>query len=343
MNSWHGTLFIVDDDSQSRKAVMALAASMKIPYEAFDSAEGFLESHDPARGGCVLCDYRLGGMDGLQLQERLQAIGGHLSFILVSAYADTAVAVRTIKNGAVAFIEKPYRNDALADAILKAMHGGEQHSKTIEKETPSEALASRTSEDLLASYAKSGDRSAFEELVHRFERELYSFLRGRIGDTQLAEDAFQATFLQLHLKCRQFQPERQLRPWLYTIANNQATDLLRRNKRHHAVSLDSPSVDVEFPEESHSLVDLLPAGGIGPSERLEDAENRQNARMALAKIPVKLREVLDLVAYQGLKHREAAKVLGIPLGTVKSRLNQGMRRLHKAVAELSSKPSFGKR
>ena len=121
MKTSHGILFVIDDDPKSRKAVAALASSMKIKCETFVSAEGFLDRYDPSLTGCALVDYRLGGMDGLQLQERLQAMGSALSVILVSAYADVSVAVRAMKSGAVAFVEKPYKNDELADAICKAL------------------------------------------------------------------------------------------------------------------------------------------------------------------------------------------------------------------------------
>src|SRR6188474_1311097 len=96
----------------------------------------------------------------------------------------------------------------------------------------------QSDEELLLRYRETGDRSLFEDLVHRYERELFSYLRRYLGDTQLAEDAFQATFLQVHLKCGQFETERRFRPWLYTIATNQAIDAQRRNKRHRSVSLD---------------------------------------------------------------------------------------------------------
>jgi len=123
MKASEGTLFVVDDDSRSRKAVAALASSMKINCETFASAEAFLDRYDPSLTGCALVDYRLGGMDGLQLQERLQALGSSLFVILISAYADVSLAVRALKGGAVAFIEKPYKNDELADAIRKALEG----------------------------------------------------------------------------------------------------------------------------------------------------------------------------------------------------------------------------
>src|ERR1700682_3706408 len=92
--------------------------------------------------------------------------------------------------------------------------------------------------ELLSVYRRTGNRQAFAELVHRYERELYSYLRRFLSDAVLAEDAFQGTFLQVHLKCDQFEEGRKVRPWLYTVATNQAIDAQRRNKRHRMISLD---------------------------------------------------------------------------------------------------------
>ena len=80
MKASQGTLFVVDDDPKARKAVAALASSMKIKCELFASAEEFLDRYDPSLTGCVLIDFRLGGMDGLQLQECLRAMGSRLSW-----------------------------------------------------------------------------------------------------------------------------------------------------------------------------------------------------------------------------------------------------------------------
>jgi two-component system, LuxR family, response regulator FixJ len=121
MKTFQGTLFVVDDDPKSRKAMAALASSMKIKCEPFASAEEFLDRYDPSLTGCALVDFRLGGMDGLQLQDRLRAMSSTLPVVLISAYADEPMAVRAMKSGAVAVIEKPYRNDDLADAVRKAM------------------------------------------------------------------------------------------------------------------------------------------------------------------------------------------------------------------------------
>jgi FixJ family two-component response regulator len=121
VNASRGTLFVVDDDPKSRKAVAALARSMKIPCEPFASAEEFLEHYDPSLTGCALVDFHLGGMDGLELQGRLQAMQSALCVVLISAYADMRLAAGALTGGAVAVIEKPYKNDDLADAIREAI------------------------------------------------------------------------------------------------------------------------------------------------------------------------------------------------------------------------------
>ncbi len=177
----------------------------------------------------------------------------------------------------------------------------------------------RSDEELLARYAETGNREAFEELVHRNERELYGYLRRFVGDAQLAEDAFQATFLQVHLKCRQFVPGRRLRPWLFAIAANQAVDLLRRNRRHKAVSLNTSAGDGG---------NLLETDEADPTERLRLSEDHQRIHAAVERLPAKIRQVLVLVVYKGLTYRTAAKTLGIPIGTVKSRMNKAIHSLY---------------
>src|ERR1700684_2915303 len=124
-------------------------------------------------------------------------------------------------------------------------------------------LAERSDEELLLDFRTSGNRLAFDQLVHRYERELFSYLRRYLGDAEMAEDTFQATFLQVHLKCDQFEEGRRFRPWLYTIATNQAIDAQRRNKRHRNLSLDR-SPKGEGNDEAGSLVDLLVSKELNP-------------------------------------------------------------------------------
>ncbi len=187
-----------------------------------------------------------------------------------------------------------------------------------------------TDEDLLLAYQDGGERPAFDELVRRYERELYNYLRRYLGDEQLAEDTFQLTFLQVHLKCDQFEPGRKVRPWLYAVATNQAIDIQRRNRRHRMMSLDRRTGDREE-RDSASLVEMLDSKAPGPADRFDSAEQGEVVRGAVDGLPESLRQVVMLVYYQGLKYREAAEVLSIPVGTVKSRLHAAIQKLNEAL------------
>ncbi len=188
----------------------------------------------------------------------------------------------------------------------------------------------RTDEQLLLSYREDGDSMVFEQLVQRYERELYNYLRHYLGDAQMAEDVFQTTFLQVHLKCEKFEPGRKVRPWLYTVATNQAIDAQRRNRRHRMVSLDRRFGNGDQ-EDVAALVDLLDSGEANPTEQFESAERREMVHTVVDRLPDSLKQVVILVYYQGLKYREAAEVLGIPVGTVKSRLHSAIFKLNEAL------------
>jgi RNA polymerase sigma-70 factor (ECF subfamily) len=177
-------------------------------------------------------------------------------------------------------------------------------------------------------------------LVHRYERELYNYLRHYLGDAEMAEDTFQAAFLQVHLKCEQFEPGRRVRPWLYTVATNQAIDAQRRNRRHRMVSLDRRAGGGGQEDETGPLVELLSGDEPDPGKRLESDEQRRRVRSAVDRLPDSLRQVLLLVYYQGLKYREAAEVLSIPVGTVKSRLHAAIRKLEQSLNR-SELPAYG--
>jgi len=193
-------------------------------------------------------------------------------------------------------------------------------------------LGHPTDEELVLRYKSGGDRTAFETLVHRYERELFSYLRRYVGDAALAEDAFQATFLQIHLKIDQFDPQRKFRPWLYTIATNQAIDAQRRNKRHRMVSLDRRN-QTESEGDVGSLLQLLVGREPAAASNLEREESQAWIRRAVDNLPEQLRSALVLVYYQGLKYREAAEILGIPVGTVKSRLHAAILKLNETWTE----------
>jgi RNA polymerase sigma-70 factor (ECF subfamily) len=188
-----------------------------------------------------------------------------------------------------------------------------------------------TDEELLLEYRLTGSSELFETLVKRYERELYNYLRRFLNNQVLAEDAFQATFMQVHLKCHLFDGERKVRPWLYTVATNQAIDIQRRNRRHRLVSLDRPN-RVQH-DELGSLVDILSSREGEPGSGLEQGERKEWVRQAVAALPDQLRSAVRLVYFRGLKYREAADELDVPVGTVKSRLHSAVKRLGEAWAQ----------
>jgi len=196
-------------------------------------------------------------------------------------------------------------------------------------------LVSWSDEKLLLSYRSDRDPKAFEELVHRYEKELYGYLRHYLGDAGMAEDVFQQTFLQVHLKCDQFEPGRKVRPWLYTVATNQAIDCQRRNRRHRMSSLDRIGRGDAEDDGGGMLAAMLGAAGGGPAADAESAEQYESLRRAVDALPGLCREVVMLVYFQGLKYREAAEVLAVPVGTVKSRLHAAVEKLTESLAHAS--------
>jgi len=185
------------------------------------------------------------------------------------------------------------------------------------------APATETDEELIGRVRNHDDSVAFETLVHRYERELFAYLRRYLGDAGMAEDVFQSTFLLVHRKRARYVEGRPFRPWLYAIATNQAIDAQRRNRRHRMASLDRGGRDHEN-GFADSVADAHPSGDDTVAQ--QDAEAWMLA--AIDRLPEPLRRTLALVYRSGLKHREVADALGIPVGTVKSRLNTAIGRLH---------------
>lgn len=114
------TVFIVDDDDSVRESLSVLLRAKKYAAPAFASAEAFLAGYQPASAACAIVDLRLPGMDGLALLEQFRARGIHLPTIMVTGHGDVPLAVRAMKAGAVDFIEKPYTNTHLIEAIERA-------------------------------------------------------------------------------------------------------------------------------------------------------------------------------------------------------------------------------
>lgn len=180
-------------------------------------------------------------------------------------------------------------------------------------------------EALLEDFCSRKNSAAIETLIHRYETALFNYLYRYLGSREAAEDVFQATFLQVYLKSDQFDLSKRFKPWLYTVATNQAIDYQRRNRRNPTVSLDNNYQDEEG--TGGSLQSLLESSEQPPESTMDSDEQAQIIRQAVNQLPDTLRLTVNLVYFDELKYRDAAQILGIPVGTVKSRLHAAMKKL----------------
>ena len=186
----------------------------------------------------------------------------------------------------------------------------------------SEPRAEVSDEQLLLQYTQ-GSVDAFEQLVRRYQRELFNFLARFVGDPALAEDVFQETFLQIHLSAGGFDVSRRLKPWLFTIAANKARDALRSRFRHPTAELDAVVAGSDQAETRY--LDLMSAKVPRPEESLENQEVAAAVKNIVRQMPENLRIVLLLSYFHAFPYKEIAEILEVPLGTVKSRLHVAVR------------------
>ena len=175
-----------------------------------------------------------------------------------------------------------------------------------------------TDEELLTRIAE-GDRDAFEVLYGRYARAVLGLALRRLGDRGRAEDAVQETFTSVWRSARSYRPERgRGAPWLYAVARNAISDRGRARSEPPAETPDEASTDV------------------GPDERAEQSWLSWRVHRALEDIPPHERRLIELAYWGGLSQSEIADMLGIPLGTVKTRTRSALARLADALGgELS--------
>ncbi len=117
----HAHVFVVDDDSRVRSSLKDVFVAAGYASEAFASAEQFLGEVDRGRAGCVVADFRMPGMDGLEFQQQLRSDGYSIPIILLTAFADVPMAVAAIKGGAVDVLQKPAEPKLVLDRVRDAM------------------------------------------------------------------------------------------------------------------------------------------------------------------------------------------------------------------------------
>ena len=191
------------------------------------------------------------------------------------------------------------------------------------------ALEALSDEQILARYIDvgipAGDReAAFHTLVDRYHRRVFAICFEVLRSRSDAEDATQETFIKLARGAAGFRGDAKLSTWLYRVARNVCTDHVRHHARRPATPVADPGQLDEAPSE--------PDSSAGTAEHLAVAA-------ALDTLDALSRRALVLVAVEGLTYAEAGEVIGLPVGTVKSRVSRARGRLAAALAERSHSPT----
>ncbi|MBV8716380.1 MAG: sigma-70 family RNA polymerase sigma factor [Chloroflexi bacterium] len=189
--------------------------------------------------------------------------------------------------------------------------------------------ATRDEDTLLVDQIARGDARALERIYDRHSRGVYSVALRLLTDTAAAEEVVQETFLKLWRQPGAYQPSRgRLLPWLLGVAHHHAVDMLRRRQleQRHRASAAAASANGD------GLAEVLDNLGVASSE--EDPQLRAGSfdqiagiSRALAQLPVEQRLPLELAYYRGMTQYEVATLLGVPLGTIKTRMRLGLQQL----------------
>ena len=187
-------------------------------------------------------------------------------------------------------------------------------------------ITSSSDEAELILAARQGDAAAFNQLVLSYQERIYNLSARILGDPDLAEDVTQNTFLAAYLNLARFR-NGSFRSWLYRIATNACYDVHRQHKRHPVLSIDNS----DLAEEKLSPVDDFSSSTAMPEEEIEAHELARLVQAALNQLDIDHRSVVILIDQQEFDYREAAEILRIPVGTVKSRLARARLRLRRLI------------
>jgi RNA polymerase sigma-70 factor (ECF subfamily) len=191
-------------------------------------------------------------------------------------------------------------------------------------------------DSLLVAKAKKGDWSAFEQLFWRYHEKVYTFVWHFLQSRELAEDVTQDTFIKAWESLHSLKSNDAFQAWLHQIARRLCLDALRKRAWETAVSEFTVPADQQTSEDGEGeiepfLAGVESAGSLDPEETVIDNERKRAVHEAIAQLSPPLREVVVLHYLEGLSVDEVAKILGIPVGTVLSRLARAREALRRTL------------
>jgi FixJ family two-component response regulator len=138
-----GTVYVVDDDEAVRDSLQWLLEGKDYRVRCFESAESFLARFDPREVACLITDIRMDGMSGLELQDKLLDRKSPLPIVFITGHGDVPMAVNTMKKGAMDFIEKPFKEDALVTLVERMLGEARVAFSQSQEAASRDALLSR--------------------------------------------------------------------------------------------------------------------------------------------------------------------------------------------------------
>jgi RNA polymerase sigma-70 factor (ECF subfamily) len=196
-------------------------------------------------------------------------------------------------------------------------------------------MAADEAERELIRRARGGDAAAFENIVLLHQDRLYNTLLGWVGDAGTAADLTQECLIRVWQTLAEFDDRAKLSTWLYRVAKNAATDHhRRRTAQKRGGQSGASSLDAEGALDPSADARIASRGGSGPVEALESNETQARIRREIASLDPEYREVVVLRELEGLSYEDIADVLGVNVGTVRSRLFRGREKLKEALKDL---------
>ena len=192
------------------------------------------------------------------------------------------------------------------------------------------SLFAANDEQLMWRVKLDDDASAFARLVQRWQKPIERLCFRMTGDVHRAEDLTQTAFTRVFTRRAEWEPTGKFSTFLWRVALNLCHDDLRRQQRRGEFSLDA-LIELNSAEAEEGFV----AGEPTPDAQVESQERGELVRRALAELPAHYREVVVLRHYEGLKFREIGDVLGIPEGTVKSRMAEALGQLNRLLKHVN--------
>jgi len=180
-------------------------------------------------------------------------------------------------------------------------------------------------EDLIERFQK-GDLYAFDLIVKRYKEQLLNFVYRFVGNQEEAEDIVQETFLRVYRKRKAYKRIAKFSTWIYTIAGNLSRTELRRRKRRKLFSV----TDMGYEDRDYEISDE----GYNPENHTEGVIQEEIIHAEINNLSPKFREVIILRDVQELSYEEISKIIRVPIGTVKSRVNRGRLKLQSKLKDL---------